>query len=170
MAIEPVSSRDLRLDSTLGQPPETAKMNFEGSRSTLWVTVSLTDVPSGSSSMTHSDAPSALSSGFIWCCQRIASRRGGSASTISPASQTWPSPDTSFHGEPAVKALSARMPNQYCSMNFGSVSADHSFSGVVRMEVTYRQVELGHRFLQSLFELRERLEARLLELCEPALV
>src|SRR5262249_665179 len=33
------------------------------------------------------DSPSALSSGLFWCCQRITKRRGGSASTISPASK-----------------------------------------------------------------------------------
>ena len=42
-------------------------------------------------------------------------------------------PETSFHGEPVVNWLSARMPNQHCLMNAVSVSADHSFPGVVRM-------------------------------------
>src|SRR5208282_2003378 len=83
-AMEPVSSRDLRLEMTFGQPPDTASMNFEGSRSMLWVMDSLTDVPLGSSSIVQSESPSALSSGLFWCCQRITKRRGGSASTISP--------------------------------------------------------------------------------------
>ena len=39
--MEPVSSRDLRLETTFGQPPDTAAMNFEGSRSIVWVMVSL---------------------------------------------------------------------------------------------------------------------------------
>ncbi len=46
---------------------------------------------------------------------------------------TLPSPDISCHGEPALQPLSQCMPNQYCRMNCASVSADHSFSGVVRM-------------------------------------
>jgi hypothetical protein len=41
--------------------------------------------------------------------------------------------DTIFQEEPTVHWLSQRLPNQYCSMNFTSVSADHSLSGVVRM-------------------------------------
>ena len=39
----------------------------------------------------------------------------------------------SFHGEPFRKSLCAVMPNQYCLMNAGSVSAAQSFCGVVRM-------------------------------------
>jgi hypothetical protein len=129
----PVSSRDFRLEMIFGQPPDTATMNFEGSRSMVCVMESLTAVPLGSNSIVHRDSPSALSSGLIWCCQRITKRRGGSASTISPSSRIWPSPDTNFHGDPAVHRHSQRMPNQYCFMNSTSVSADHSFSGVVRM-------------------------------------
>src|SRR6185312_8852072 len=129
----PDSNRDLRLDRTFGQPPETAAINFEGSRSMVWVTESLTAAPLGSSSMVHSDAPSALSSGLSWCCQRITRRRGGSASTISPASVTRPSGCTFFQEEPTVHSLSQWLPNQYFFMNSTSVSADHSFSGVVRM-------------------------------------
>src|SRR5262244_3909112 len=85
--IEPVSSRDLRLEMTFGQPPDTASMNFEGSRSMVWVTDSLTAVPVGSISIVQRDSPSALSSGLCWFCQRITRRRGGWASTISPASR-----------------------------------------------------------------------------------
>src|SRR5579863_10247135 len=131
--MEPVSSRDLRLERTFGQPPETAAMNFEGSRSMVWVMESLTAVPKVSSSIVQYESPSALSSGLSWCCQRITSRRGGSASTISPASVTRPSGYTFFHEEPTVHWLSQWLPNQYCFMNCASVSADHSFSGVVRM-------------------------------------
>src|ERR1700722_4189758 len=131
--MEPVSSRDFRLEMIFGQPPETAAMNFDASRSMVWVMDSLTAVPLGSSSIVQSDAPSALSSVLFWCCQRITRRLGGSASTISPASRTWPSPDTSVHEDPAVHWLSQCMPNQYCFMNSASVSADHSFSGVVRI-------------------------------------
>ena len=47
----PVSSRDLRLERTRGQPPETAWMNFDSGRSMLCVTVSFTASPMGSSSM-----------------------------------------------------------------------------------------------------------------------
>jgi len=97
---------------------------------------SLTAIPLGSSSIVQSDSPSALSSGLLWCCQRITKRRGGWASTISPASKICPPPDTIFHEDPAVHWLSQCMPNQYCFMNSASVSADHSFSGVVRMYVT----------------------------------
>src|SRR5499433_3943220 len=85
--VEPVSSRDLRLEMTFGQPPDTASINFERSRSMVWVMESLTAVPLGSSSIVHCDSPSALSSGLFWCRQRITKRRGGSASTISPASK-----------------------------------------------------------------------------------
>src|SRR6185437_1431081 len=130
---EPVSNRDLRLEMTLGQPPDTDTMNFEPSRSMEWVTVSLTAVPWSSSSIVQRETPSALSSGFHWFCQRITRRRGGSDSTISPESSTSPAPVTSFHGEPAFHGLSLRIPNQYCSVNFGSVNADQSFSGVVRI-------------------------------------
>ena len=49
----PVSSRDLRLERTRGQPPETAWMNFDSGRSMLCVTVSFTASPMGSSSMTQ---------------------------------------------------------------------------------------------------------------------
>src|SRR5262249_46650286 len=109
-------------------------MNFEGSRSMLWVMESLTAVPVGSSSIVQSDAPSALSSGFHSLVQRITRRRGGSASTISPASASRPSGYTSFQEDPAVHRLSQWQPNQYCFMNSASsVSADHNFSGVVRM-------------------------------------
>jgi len=31
--MEPVSSRDFRLEMTFGHPPDTATINFEGSRS-----------------------------------------------------------------------------------------------------------------------------------------
>src|SRR5271165_2984021 len=131
--VEPVSSRDFRLEMTFGQPADTAAMNFEGSRSMVWVMESLTAVPLGSSSIVHSDSPSALSSGLSWCCQRITRRRGGSASTIAPASVIRPLADTIFHEDPAVHWLSHRMPNQYCFMYSTSVNADHSFSGVVRI-------------------------------------
>src|SRR5215468_2205409 len=104
--MEPVSSRDLRLEMTLGQPPDTAAMNFEGSRSMVWVIESLTALPGASSSIVHCDSPSALSSGLSWCCQRITKRRGGSASTISPESVIRPSGYTFFHEEPTVHWLS----------------------------------------------------------------
>jgi hypothetical protein len=41
-----------------------------------------------------------------------------------------------FQLEPGFHALSWRTPNQYFSVNSGSVSAVHNFSGVVRMKVT----------------------------------
>src|SRR5512147_2031262 len=104
--MEPVSNRDFRLEMTFGQPPDTAAMKFEGSRSMLWVMESLTAAPLGCSSIVQSDAPSALSSGLSWGSQRITSRRGGSASTISPASVTRPSRYTFFHEDPAVHWLS----------------------------------------------------------------
>src|SRR5215469_13502727 len=131
--MEPLSSRDFRLEMIFGQPPDTASMKFECSRSMMWVMESLTAVPLGSSSIVHSDSPSALRSGLFSCCQRITMRHGGSASTISPESKINPPPDTIFHEDPVVHSLSQYMPNQYCFMNSLSVSADHSFSGVVRM-------------------------------------
>src|SRR3979411_19969 len=93
-AAEPVSSRDFRFERIFGHPPATAAIKGEGSRSMVWVMESLTAVPLGSSSIVHSDSPSALSSGLFWCCQRITKRRGGSASTISPEAKILPSPDT----------------------------------------------------------------------------
>src|ERR1700683_2141789 len=131
--MEPVSSRDFRLEMIFGQPPDTAVMSPEGSRSMVWVMESLTAVPLGSNSMVHSESPSALSSGLFWCRQRITRRRGGCASTISPSSRIFPSPDTIFHEDPTFHWLSQCTPNQYCFMYSASVSADHSFSGVVRM-------------------------------------
>src|SRR5450432_3459662 len=56
--MEPVSSRDFRLEMIFGQPPDTASINFEGSRSMEWVMESLTAVPLGSSSIVHCDCVS----------------------------------------------------------------------------------------------------------------
>ena len=50
-----------------------------------------------------------------------------------PLVEALPAPDTIFHEDPAVHWLSQCVPNQYCFMYSTSVSADHSFSGVVRM-------------------------------------
>src|SRR5271170_5521176 len=120
--MEPLSSRDFRLEMIFGQPPDTASMNFEGSRSMVWVIESLTAVPLGSSSIVHSESPSALSSGLFWCRQRITRRRGGSAATISPSSRILPSPDTISHEDPAVHWLSQCTPNQYCFIYSASVN------------------------------------------------
>ena len=54
-AIEPVSSRDFRLEMIFGQPPETASMSFEDSRSMVCVKESLTPVTTDSSSIVHYD-------------------------------------------------------------------------------------------------------------------
>src|SRR5437870_1819597 len=89
--VEPVSCRDLRLEMIIGQPPDTAVISFEGSRSMVWVMESFTARPTGSSSMVQRESPSALSSGLSSCHQRITSRRGGSDSRILPASVTQPS-------------------------------------------------------------------------------
>ena len=75
--------------------------------------------------------PELKAEGPSLCTMEI--EQSGSASTISPASLTEPSPCTIFHDDPAVHRLSQCTPNQYCFMNSASVSADHSFSGVVRM-------------------------------------
>src|SRR5262245_57098310 len=104
--MEPVSRRDFRLERILGQPPETAPINFEGSRSIVCMIESFTAVPLGSSSIVQRDSPSDLSSGFFSWRQRITSRLGGSASTISPASVIPPSLDTIFHEDPGVHLLS----------------------------------------------------------------
>src|SRR5579883_2667014 len=104
--MEPVSSRDFRLEMTFGQPPDTAPMSFEDSQSMVWVIESFTAFPVGSSSIVQSESPSALRSGLFWCRQRITNRRGGSDSRISPASIRTPSPDTSFHEDPALHWLS----------------------------------------------------------------
>src|SRR5579883_154462 len=135
--IEPVSSSDFRLEMIFGQPPDTAPISFEGSRSIVCTMESFTADPLGSSSSVQSEWPSALSSGLFSCCHRMTSRRGGSASTISPASVMLPSRDTIFQEDPGVHLLSQCVPNQYCFMNSASVvSADHSLSGVVRIYVT----------------------------------
>ena len=52
---EPVSIRDFRLEMTFGQPPDTASINFEASRSIVWVMESLTAGPLGSSSIVQSE-------------------------------------------------------------------------------------------------------------------
>src|SRR5262249_10380211 len=85
--MERVSSRDFSLEMPFGQPPATASMNFEGSRSMVWMMESLTAGPLGSSSNVQRESPSAFSSGLCWFCQRITRRRGGSASRISPSSR-----------------------------------------------------------------------------------
>src|SRR5262249_53780463 len=123
-SVVPVSISDLRLDRICGHPPETAPMNFESSRSMVWVTVSLTASPLGSSSIVHSDQPSAFSSGLNSLRQRIASRFGGSNSMISPLSAVRPSEKLSFHDPPTLQSASGRMPSQYCDTNSGVMSAD----------------------------------------------
>src|SRR5262249_40164265 len=102
----PVSSSDFRLERTLGQPPETAVMNFEGSRSMVWVIDSLTAPALGSSSIVQSESPSASSSGLLVFRHRSPGRRGGSAPPIWPASRTGPPAAPFFHDEPAVHWLS----------------------------------------------------------------
>jgi hypothetical protein len=47
-----------------------------------------------------------------------------------------PSGLTIFQGEPFFQPHSTVVSNQYWRMNCGSVSASHSFAGVVRMKVT----------------------------------
>src|SRR5215813_12981045 len=106
--MEPVSSSDFRCETIFGQPPDTAAISFEGSRSMVWVMESLTAGPVGSSSIVQKESPSAASSGFFWCFQRIINRLGRSASTISPASVMAPSRDTIVHEDPAVHLLSQR--------------------------------------------------------------
>ena len=78
------------------------------------------------------DQPSAFSSGLNSLRQRMTSRRGASASRISPMSAVRPSPNLSAHGEPGLKSHSTVMLNQYLLTVRGSVSAAHTFSGVVR--------------------------------------
>ena len=55
--MEPVSSRDFRLEMTIGQALDTAAMNFEGSRSMLWVMESLTAGPLELLSLIHISEP-----------------------------------------------------------------------------------------------------------------
>ena len=74
-----------------------------------------------------------MNSGFHSLRHLMTRRRAGTDSTISPESASWPSANSSFHGEPAFHSLSQRVPNQYCSMNSGVVSASHRRCGVVRM-------------------------------------
>src|SRR5258708_29080277 len=101
---DPVSSSDLRFERTCGQPPETASINLEPSRSMLWVTVSFTASSTGSISMVQRDQPSALSSGLNSLRQRMPRRFEGSNATISPASPTRPSGNMSFHDPPSFQS------------------------------------------------------------------
>src|SRR5258708_37184237 len=103
---EPVSSSDLRLDRTWGQPPETAPITLESSRSMVWVTVSLTAAPAGSISMVQRDQPSAFSSGLNSLRQRMQRRLEGSNAVISHVSVTRPSGLTSFQEPPAFHSAS----------------------------------------------------------------
>src|SRR6185312_1787332 len=77
----------------------------------------------------------------------------------------------SFHANPGSQSMSRCIPNQYCLMVAGSVRAAQSFSGVVRMYVTYMKVDLFIAItLQKSLEVVQRPQARLLELADPALV
>jgi hypothetical protein len=53
--IEPVSSSDFRLDTIFGQPPDTAPISFEGSRSIVCMMESFTADPLGSNSSVQSE-------------------------------------------------------------------------------------------------------------------
>jgi hypothetical protein len=67
---------------------------------------SFTAVPIGSKSNVHVESPSASSSGLFWCLHRITNRRGGTASTISPASLMLPSGCTILQEDPGFHSLS----------------------------------------------------------------
>src|SRR5262245_31792171 len=110
----------------LGHAPDTAPMSFDSGWSISCVMASLTALPVGSSSIVQRDGPSALSSGLHSFCHLMTARRGGSTSRISPVSLGRPSGKAIFHGEPFFQVQSAVMPNQYCGMKCGSVSADHN--------------------------------------------
>src|SRR5215813_12355056 len=116
-------------------------MSFDSARSISWVIVSFTASSTGLSSTVQREYPSDFSSGLNSLRHLSTNRRGGSTSTISPVSATRPSGKTSRHDAPAFHALSWCMPNQYCLVNSALVSADHNFSGVVRMKVTYTNVD-----------------------------
>jgi hypothetical protein len=108
--MELVSSRDFKLEMTIGQAPDTAAMNFEDSRSMVWVMKSLTAghwIPAPSCSATRFGP-------FARACPDAAS-------------------PTNSHEGHAVHWLSRRTPNQYCFMNSTSVGVDHCISGVVRI-------------------------------------
>ena len=119
---------------TFGQPPDTASMNFEGSRSMVWVMESLTAVPLGSSSIVQSDVAFGLEFGpvLVLPADHQAPWRVG-LDDLAGVEDAGRRRSTIFHEDPAVHWLSQCMPNQYCFMNSASVSADHSFSGVVRI-------------------------------------
>src|SRR5437868_3095677 len=93
--------------------------------------------PCGSSVYVIREWPSDFSAGLSWCCHVRTSRRGGSISTTSPLSTTRPSGAISFHDAPFFQAQSCQVSTQYLRVNSGSVRACQSFSGVVRMYVTY---------------------------------
>src|SRR5207237_1475708 len=132
IATFPVSSRDLRFEMTIGQPSDTAPMNLESGRSIEWVSVSFTDFPAGSISYAHRELPSALNSGFHSFSQLITRRLRGTLSRISPESMRAPSAYI-LHVEPTFHSLSTFIPNRYCWMISGVVSARYSFAAVVRM-------------------------------------
>src|SRR6266550_8962685 len=130
--MSPVSSTDLRLDMTIGQPSDTARMNLESGRSIECVSVSFADPPVGSISWTQRESPSALNSGFHSLSQLITNCFGETPSRISPESIRLPSAYI-LHVDPTFHSLSTRIPNRYCFMISGVVSACHSLSGVTRM-------------------------------------
>jgi hypothetical protein len=95
--------------------------------------VSLTASAIGSSWIVQLAYPSAFSSGLNSLRHLSTRRLSGSTSTISPVSATRPSGKTSCHDYPAFQSVSKCIPNQYCFMKSGWVTADHNFSGAVRI-------------------------------------
>src|ERR1700677_5012420 len=122
MMVFPVSISDLRLERIVGQPCDTAWMNFEFSFSIVWVMLSLVTSFCGSVSNHQREYPSSFNSGLNWFCHFSTSRLGGSHSSTSPASATRPSAKIIFQLAPGFHSDSWRMPNQYFWVNSGLVS------------------------------------------------
>jgi hypothetical protein len=118
---------------TFGQPPDTASMNFEVSRSDG---VGDRELDRRSARFEFDRAERlafGFELGFVLVLPADHQAPWRSASTISPGVEDLTCARHIFHGDPAVHGFRRGTPNQYCFMNSASVSADHSFSGVVRM-------------------------------------
>jgi hypothetical protein len=128
--ISPVSRSDLRLERMPGQPPETTLMNFDyRALCHIWWWSASRHRPSARDSIVQREYPLDSRPGLNSLRARrtiLSTRRlGGSTSTISQVSASRPSGKTICHEEPAFQSVSKCMPDQYCLMKSGLVSAGH---------------------------------------------
>ena len=127
----PVSSSDLRLANTAGQPAEMASSALSSARFSC-VTVSRTISWYGSMSKVTREGP--CGGAAPGASNVIASRRGGTDSSTVPATSAMPEPSTRrcSHVEPACQSETLLCP-QYSPVRSASVSAFHTRSGVLSM-------------------------------------